>query len=168
MHFFAVINVVTKKGQAVERAAAVRRRGQPAHRARARGLWRHVRQRPGRCWFPGRGTGAAVRRALYFQEFDDPATNNGIAENLDDDADYNLFGSLSFKGLSFQGVYGSRDEASADGIVRLVVQRSAFRDHVTPRAGRTCATFASFPASWQLTGRAYYDRQAYSGRYPCE
>lgn len=43
---------------------------------------------------------------LYYPEFDDPATNNGVAEDGDGQTIKQLFASLSFKDLTFEAIYG--------------------------------------------------------------
>jgi iron complex outermembrane receptor protein len=48
------------------------------------------------------------QRRLFFSEFDNPATNNGIAENADGDRFGQVFGSAAYRGFTLQGVYGSR------------------------------------------------------------
>ena len=47
---------------------------------------------------------------LFFKEFDNPATNNGIAVNADDDEFHQLFGNASWDGFTLHGVFGSRDK----------------------------------------------------------
>ena len=45
---------------------------------------------------------------LYFSEFDDPATNNGIAENLDYHESNKLFIKLNYKAWGFEAAYNDR------------------------------------------------------------
>ena len=45
---------------------------------------------------------------LYFPEFDDPATNNGVAVNADDESTDTLFGKFSFADFTLQTVYNDR------------------------------------------------------------
>ncbi len=45
---------------------------------------------------------------LYFNEFDDPATNNGIAEGLDWEKYYSFFTAMKYKNFSLQGTFSSR------------------------------------------------------------
>lgn len=45
---------------------------------------------------------------LYFREFDDPATNNGVAENSDYDRYHNFFTKLSYQDFTLEGAYVSR------------------------------------------------------------
>lgn len=47
---------------------------------------------------------------LYYQEFDDPATNNGIAENVDDENVQNLLAKLSFGDFIMEGAYVNREK----------------------------------------------------------
>ncbi|MBN1290389.1 MAG: TonB-dependent receptor [Candidatus Latescibacteria bacterium] len=47
---------------------------------------------------------------LYFEEFDDPATNSGIAENLDTDKHHSLFTTLSYKDFTVQGIVTSLEK----------------------------------------------------------
>ena len=47
---------------------------------------------------------------LYYAEFDDPATNNGIAENNDDENVTNLFTRMSFADFTLEGAYVDRNK----------------------------------------------------------
>ena len=45
---------------------------------------------------------------LFYREFDDPATNRGIAKNADDDRSYRLFAKLSYKEFTLLGGHSRR------------------------------------------------------------
>lgn len=47
---------------------------------------------------------------LYFPEFDDPATNNGVAVNGDDEETKSLFTKLSYSDFTFQMTYNDREK----------------------------------------------------------
>ena len=47
---------------------------------------------------------------LFFKEFDNPATNHGIALNADGDELHQLFANASWGGFTLRGVFGSRDK----------------------------------------------------------
>jgi outer membrane receptor for ferrienterochelin and colicins len=47
---------------------------------------------------------------LFFKEFDNPATNNGVAVNADDDKFQQVFANASWRGFTLHGVLGSRDK----------------------------------------------------------
>jgi len=51
---------------------------------------------------------------LYFPEFDDPATNNGIAEH-NGDKDIDVFGKVSLMDFTLSGVFGRRDNDDPTG-----------------------------------------------------
>jgi outer membrane receptor protein involved in Fe transport len=48
------------------------------------------------------------RESLYYREFDDPATSNGVTENTDYDRYHSLFAKTSLGDLSLEGAYVSR------------------------------------------------------------
>jgi iron complex outermembrane receptor protein len=45
---------------------------------------------------------------LFFKEFDDPSTNNGIAEDCDYDRNYSFFSKLSYRDFTLEGAYIKR------------------------------------------------------------
>jgi iron complex outermembrane receptor protein len=164
--FLAVINVITKKGEAL---SGVQLSGHAGSLGTGRG-----RAAFGTTFANGLDVLVSVssyesrgRTRLYFGEFDRPASNDGVAENLDRDASYHLFGSASFKGFSLQGVYGARDKR-----VPTAAFATAFND---PRFETRDAQGwldlryrRALADGWNVTGRAYYDRTAYDGRYPAD
>lgn len=162
--FFSVINVITKKGQAV---SGMRVSGDAGslHTGSGRATFGANFDNGLDLLLSGSRYRSRGQQRLHYREFDDPATNRGVAENLDSDAAHRLFGSLSFKGLSLQGVYGSRAKQ-----VPTAAYDSRFND---PRLKTNDAQgwidlryVRALRGDWQLTARVYYDRVAYDGRYP--
>ena len=47
---------------------------------------------------------------LFYREFDDPSTGNGITRDADDDQFPSFFGKLSFRDLTLQGGFVSREK----------------------------------------------------------
>jgi outer membrane receptor for ferrienterochelin and colicins len=47
---------------------------------------------------------------LYFRAFDDPATNNGVAEDLDGDRYYSLFAKVSYQDFTLEGAFIDREK----------------------------------------------------------
>lgn len=101
---------------------------------------------------------------LYFPEFDNPATNNGVARNLDADGSRQLFGSLSYRGFRLEGAHGSRDKR-----IPTAPFGSVFNDPrthtVDARGYLDLAYDHNFGSNWGYTARVYYDRSQYSGLY---
>ncbi len=104
---------------------------------------------------------------LYYQEFDDPITNNGIAENADDENVQSLFGKFSFGDFILEGAYADREKG-----VPTASYYTAFNDSRT----RTWETHTYFDLKYQhlmenaieLTSRLYYDDYQYDGDWPTD
>ena len=47
---------------------------------------------------------------LFFPEFNDPTTNNGVAENADNEENESFFAKLSYKDFTFQAAYNDREK----------------------------------------------------------
>jgi outer membrane receptor for ferrienterochelin and colicins len=161
--FFAVINVVTRKGAALRGVhvsgdvGSLRTgRGQAAFGVKfANGVDFLV---------SGSRYQSQGQSRLYFPEFDSPSTNNGVAEHLDTDATYRAYTSVSFKGLSFQGLYGRRVKRVPTAAFDTRFNDARFETH--DAQGFADLRYARALAGWSLSSRLYYDRSEYSGRYP--
>ena len=125
--FLAVINVVTKKGESLR---GLRLSGDAGSQGTGRGHAAFgVRFDNGLdVMISGSRYASQGQRRLYFPEFDDPSTNNGLAEDLDADATYRTYGALSFKGPLVPGPLRIAEEARPDGCLLGRVQRPALRD----------------------------------------
>lgn len=102
---------------------------------------------------------------LYYSQYDDPATNNGIAQDLDWDHYYDVQGKLAAHDFTIQALWASRDKG--------IPTASYGVDFNDPRA-HTLDQHAfldvqydhSFGATRSLLARAYANRYAYEGGYP--
>ena len=106
--FFGVINIVTKRGQklsgletAAEAASFGKYKGRLSYGDKFRNGLEMILSGS---IYDSKG------QDLYFKEFDDPATNNGVAENCDDDQYRSFFGRLSCRDFILQGGYVSREK----------------------------------------------------------
>jgi outer membrane receptor for ferrienterochelin and colicins len=162
--FLAVINVVMKRGKA-SHGVRLSADGGSLETRRARAVVGHTFASGLDVSLSASLYRSRGQKSLYYADFDDPATNNGIAANLDRDAAYHVFGSLSFKGLSFQGVYGWR--AKQVPTASFGVSFNDERSRVTDAQGWADVSYLrDLPGRWHFTGRVYHDRTAYNGRYP--
>ena len=101
---------------------------------------------------------------LYFKEFDSPATNNGIAQNCDDDEFEQLFANVSFGDFTFEGAYGTRDKGIPTASYDTVFDDA--RNRTTDSRGYVEFRYQhKFSNEWELTGRLYYDQYDYDGTY---
>ena len=116
--FFAVVNVITRRGRNLQGAEASAElasfgtlKGRISYGAEMKnGL---------EVLLSGTVYDSHGHDRLYFRDFDSPATHNGIAENVDDDQSQQLFLNLSYRDFAVRGVYGSREKGIPTCILRL-------------------------------------------------
>jgi outer membrane receptor for ferrienterochelin and colicins len=103
-------------------------------------------------------------RKLYYKEFDDPATNNGIAQLADKDNNYSFLVKTSFKDFSFEGSYISREK-----MIPTAPWGTVFND---PRTRTIDSLFYGdlkyehhFDNQLQATARISYNNSNYHGKY---
>jgi outer membrane receptor for ferrienterochelin and colicins len=102
---------------------------------------------------------------LFFQEFNNPSTNNGIAANCDYDESHQAFASLTYGDFRVQGLFGSRQKG---------IPTASFGDMFDDPAARTVDTRGyldatynhKFGGDWGFKGQLYYDNYHYDGDYP--
>ncbi|MBU1137722.1 MAG: TonB-dependent receptor [Proteobacteria bacterium] len=107
--FFGVVNVITKKGRdldGLETSVAV-----GSHRSYQGRLSYGKRYQNGlELLLSGSYYDSQGRTDLYYKEFDDPTTNNGVAEEGDDDQFNNLFFRLSSGDFTLESLYADREK----------------------------------------------------------
>jgi outer membrane receptor for ferrienterochelin and colicins len=105
--FFAVANVITKRGRAFDGmhlwAEAGSLQTYKGTAAFGRKFNNGLEVLVSGSYMDSKG-----HQTLYFPEFDSPENNNGLAENADTDRSDNILASLSFGDFSAQMLYGSR------------------------------------------------------------
>jgi len=101
---------------------------------------------------------------LFFPAFDDPATNNGIAVNADDDEFHQLFANVSWGGFTLQGVYGSRDKGIPTASFGSVFDVTDTRT-VDVRGYLDLTYKRDLGRGWTLSSRTYYDLFNNDGTY---
>lgn len=101
--------------------------------------------------------------SIFLADFDDPATNNGIA-NTDRDKNIYFNGKLSYMDFTFAGSYGKREKQDPSG------QFADFNDLRTLNTDEhyylDLTYNHTFGDDWGLTARAYYDYYSYDGIFP--
>ena len=163
--FFGVINVMTKRAadlKNVEVSGAVGGEGSYKGRFTAAGVLTNTGVQ---FVLSGSFYNSQGNRDLYFPEFDDPASNNGIAHDLDGEQAWNLFGSLSWNDLTLSAAYVSREK-----YIPTASWDTLFND---PRY-RTVDEHGYVDLKWQhsldedndLLARAYFDDYRYNANYP--
>jgi iron complex outermembrane receptor protein len=108
--FFGVINVITRRGrdlQGAEVAAAVH-----SHNGyEGRASYGERFDNGVEVLLSASGFDSEGHDRLYYAEFDDPATNDGFAEDADDAKNRNFFAKLAYGGFTLTGVYAEYEKA---------------------------------------------------------
>ncbi len=119
---FAVVNVVTKKGAAIDGLSASVETGSFGRLAGSLTLGRET---AGGIGMALSGVGAGIKgQDHYYSEYDDPSTGNGVAHNLDRDQFYGVGGTFSYKYFDFQCFRSFREKRVPTGAWGVVFDAS--------------------------------------------
>jgi iron complex outermembrane receptor protein len=161
--FFAVINVVTKRGASDQ---GVSLSGELA----SFGTYKSSLAYGGRMknglevLFSGTHYESQGPMHLYFPEFDSVATNRGIAENSDSDRFGDFFGKISYRGFTLQAVRGSRTKSIPTASFGTVFNDS--RNQTIDKHSYIDLQFEHpVGRGWNFSSRVYYDYYGYDGSY---
>lgn len=161
--FFGVINVITKRGRNVagtELSAAAG--SQETYKGRA--TYGQRLSGGGDLLLSVTGYHSNGQSSLFFPDFANPSTNNGYAENLDQDRYTNLFASASFGDFVLQAGSITRKKdiptASFDTVFDAVgTNTTDDRQYLDLRFAH------SYGTRGDVSARVYYDRYGYDGNY---
>jgi iron complex outermembrane receptor protein len=111
--FFAVVNVITKRGRdykgveaSGEAASFDTRKGRLSYGDRYGSGWEALVSASA---FDSKG------QSFFYPEFDAPATNNGVTQHTDNDKYGNAFAKVSYRDFTFTGVASSRTKRIPTG-----------------------------------------------------
>lgn len=160
--FFAVINVVTRSGKSVE-GVEVSGELTSLEGYKGRITYGNELQNGLQLLLSGTFYNSAGHRRLFFKEFDDPTTNNGVAENADSDEFSSFFANLSSKHFSLQAAHSGRTKRLPTAALGTIfndnrTKTSDYHGYVDLRYERT------FENELELLARVYYDHFYYQAR----
>jgi outer membrane receptor for ferrienterochelin and colicins len=161
--FFGVINVITRRGRDMNGAEVSAAAGsQDTYKGRL--SYGRRLANGGDMLLSVTGYHSNGQKDLFFPEFNTPATNNGIAENLDQDHYSSVFASTSFGELVLQAgaVWRRKD-----------IPTASFNSVFNATGTNTTDDRQYLDLSWthainaqtDVAARLYYDRYAYNGSY---
>lgn len=161
--FFAVVNVITRKEPDAPRlqfSGLGASYGTPAGRA----TFVHA--------FDGGPkflvSGSAFRsdgQRLFYKEYDDPLNNNGVTEHSDDERNYRLFSTMTFRDFTIQLAANSREKGIPTGAYGMPFNNSQART-VDDRSYLDVKYDHAFAGGTGVQARVYMDRYYYRGDYP--
>ncbi|GAB6140030.1 TonB-dependent vitamin B12 receptor BtuB [Methylosoma difficile] len=112
--FFGVINVITKRGSAINGVQVSGEYGS-FDAFKGRGTYGKRFENGAEMLLSGTGFDRAGNERLYYKEFDRPTQNNGVAENLDYDRYQSAFAKFNYRAWQLQGGYVDRTRGIPTG-----------------------------------------------------
>jgi outer membrane receptor for ferrienterochelin and colicins len=161
--FFGVINVISKRGREIDGVQVSAEAGS-LETYKARASAGKKLSNGAELLVSASGYHSAGQKELFFPDFDDPATSNGVAHGLDADQYANFFGALSFEDFSLK----------AGSVTRIkTIPTASFGsvfDHVGTNTTDTRQYVDvryqhNFDSGSNVSARLYYDRYHYQGNY---
>jgi outer membrane cobalamin receptor len=163
--FFAVVNVITRRGGTIGGVEGTLEGGtQQTYRARASAGWTSVKDRDLIVSVSRYGSGGIPH--LYFPEFGSPSNTSGEVSGMDGDASTSVFANARVGRLNLQGAFSTRDKH-----VPTASWGSTFDDPrlaTTDSRGWFDASYERTVNGTRLAGRAFVDHMGYYGTYPGE
>lgn len=102
---------------------------------------------------------------LYFREFDDPSTNDGMAVNLDGDRFKSMFSSFSYGCFTIQGGYVSREKVIPTAPWGYDFNNALMKT-IDDRGYLDMSYRHHFNDDVKILARLFYDYYLYKGIYP--
>jgi outer membrane receptor for ferrienterochelin and colicins len=162
--FFAVINVITRKGGGINGAEVS---GELMSYDTYKGRITYGKQFTNGVEMVLSGTyfDSAGPERLYFQEFDSPSSNNGIAERMDRDQFQSGFGRFSWRDFTLEGAYVERDKRVPTGSFQTTFNDPRY--HTIDTRSYVFLNFAhQFEDETLVSARISYDDYHYDADYP--
>ncbi len=103
---------------------------------------------------------------LLYKEFNTPAQNNGVAEDMDADSFKSVFGSVSYQDFTLEGGFNHREKVNPTAQFSLTTFNDPRLRTIDERSYTALKYAHSFPDIVDLTARIYYDRNDFSIGYP--
>lgn len=161
--FFAVINVITKRGRDVK-DAEVAADMESLGTLKDRGTYGYQGANTPEFLVSGSFYNSHGNDPLFFPEFDSPMTNNGITSGTDADQSDNFLASADYKDFTVQALYGSRTKLIPTGSFGTVFGDP--RNRTTDALGYFDLKYDhQFADKWQILARVAYDQSYYHGTY---
>lgn len=161
--FLAVINIITRKGRDFGGLEVSGAAGS-LKTYKGRLSYGNIFQNGLEMVASGSGLDSKGNRSLFYEEFNAPATNNGITRNTDYENSYDLFTSFCFHDITLQGAYVSREKG---------IPTASFKTDFNDTRNRTIDSYGyvdlkyekDFENQLNVTGRLFYDQYGYKGDY---
>lgn len=161
--FFAVVNIITKDGRDVD---GVEISGASGSFATKQGQITYGDKLSNgvEIIFSATAAEADGDDRLYFPEFDDPLTNNGIAEDVDGEKYQKFFTRVLVGDLAIEAAYSEREKTIPTGSYGTVFNSS--QNETKDSRGYLDLSYQKLLANGtEMSSRVYYDKYSYDGGY---
>ncbi len=162
--FFAVVSVITRRGQDVDGGEASGAAGS-FDTYQGRGTIGKKFKNGIELLVSATGYTSEGPERLYFKEFDTPTQNRGIAQNMDGDQFDSFFGRLSWRDFTVENAYIRRDKQVPTASFGTAFDDPRFHTIDTRYFGNVQYAHR-FADDLDVKGRLYYDYYSYMGTYP--
>jgi iron complex outermembrane receptor protein len=161
--FFAVINVITRKGEQMkgvefsgDAGSFDTYRGRVSYGSKVR---ENIDMLVSATYYESKGDSA-----LYYPEFDAPETNNGKAEDSDLDRFHSFFGRASFHDFTLEGAFVKRKKLIPTASFETLFNDT--RNATTDQSAFIDLKYAhTYASDWDVLARVTYGQNNYDGRY---
>jgi outer membrane receptor for ferrienterochelin and colicins len=156
--FFAVINVITRKPQLKGWELSIEQASFDTYKGRASygGNYKGIDLLLSGSFYNSEG------QTLFFPEFDNPATNNGITRNVDYESSQHILANVSFRGFTLQGLFSARDKGAPTAYFGAVFNDPRTRS-LDYHQYFDLSYVHSIGEKWDLVARASFDQSRLEG-----
>jgi iron complex outermembrane receptor protein len=161
--FFGVINVITKRGRDIKGAEGS---WENSSYTSNKGRLTYGQKLSNGLEFIASGSYyySVGQQNLFYQEFNTPDQNNGIAHRMDQDTFHNFFAKASYGDLTLQGGYVGRKKRIPTASFGTMFNNG--RDATVDNRGYLDLKYQhEFANQLTVKGRLYYDRYYYRGDF---
>lgn len=160
---FAVINIVTKAGTSYDHTNVIVQTGSNGKKEAACNYGDEISEDLN-VFFSGM-LSDTKGRDIYYHEYDSPATNNGLTQNLDWDRSHGFISLITYKNFSFQAHYGYREKGVPTASYNTIFNDARAKT-IDQMGFAELKYLKEISSDKNLTVRAYFDHYAYKGYYP--
>jgi iron complex outermembrane receptor protein len=162
--FFGVINVITRQGAQVNGVETSAEYGS-FDTYKVRVTYGNLFTNGVQMLLSGTYYDSGGQDRIYYKEFNTPAQNNGVAQDMDGDLYGSFFGSLGYRDFTLEGAFNHREKVNPTAQYLTTFNDPSLR--TTDERSYTALKYAhSFPEVVDVTAQLYYDRYNYDIGYP--
>ncbi|HWX18718.1 MAG TPA: TonB-dependent receptor [Candidatus Binatia bacterium] len=163
--FFGVINVITRQGKQLNGVETSGEYGS-FETYKTRLTYGQLFTNGVQVMLSGTYYDSSGQDRLFYKEFNTPAQNNGVAQNMDGDWFGSFFGSLGYEDFTLEGGFNHREKVNPTAQFDLTTFNDPRLQTTDERSYAALKYAHSFPDVVDLTAQVYYDGYTHGIGYP--